>query len=243
MPCANSAMPLLARAATFPSTTASAQCATPTECRYWAYHHLQNGEWVYSDVGASSWQVSNGTVDGWGWGLGVINSSGTQPPEYTFAQICAAELQPAATPTPTLTPTSTPTSTNPPHPHTDANSDVHPDRYLHAVAPTFPHRDIDPVAKRHSDRPSHVERHAKRHAVCPPAPARAVHKRPPDHRPWRMRHPELACARRRCHRLARRRWRRTPRFRRIGAARLSPAATLPTSCRAGAGTTSRPRAR
>jgi hypothetical protein len=53
-------------------------------------------------------------VEGWGWGEGVINSSGAQPPVIPFDQICA----PPATDTPV--PTNTPIPpTNTPIPPTD----------------------------------------------------------------------------------------------------------------------------
>ncbi len=77
---------------------------------YWAYHHLVNNEWRYSDVGASAYQVRNGMVEGWAWGPGQINTSGVTPPKLSFEQICVSTPTPP-TPTPTLTlaPTATPT--------------------------------------------------------------------------------------------------------------------------------------
>ncbi len=95
----------------FPADDCFCQCTSPGNCRYWAYHHLQNGAWVYADAGASGWQIRNGMVDGWGFGLGAINTSGVQPPVLSFEQICF----PNGTSTPTITPipasTATPTPT------------------------------------------------------------------------------------------------------------------------------------
>ena len=90
----------------YPQDDCWCQCVTPGNCRYWAYHHLENGQWVYADEGASGSDIGNGMVDGWGWGLGEINESGVAPPVIPFNQIC---LPPTATPT--RLPTNTPTVT------------------------------------------------------------------------------------------------------------------------------------
>lgn len=74
-------------------------CATPN---YWAYWHLVNGAWSYSQAGVSSYKVHDGDVEGWSWG------TGDPPPVVPFDQICA--------PPPTDTPS--PTSTPPPPTHT-----------------------------------------------------------------------------------------------------------------------------
>lgn len=77
---------------------------------YWSYWHLQDGRWVYSNLGASNYSVSQGAVEGWIWGNGR-----TSPPIYSYEQICAAP--PTATlpfipsPTATLTFTPLPTAT------------------------------------------------------------------------------------------------------------------------------------
>lgn len=78
-------------------------------CTTWMYYHQSNGQWTYSVVGASSYTVHDGDVEGWAWG-----TSGTQPPRFTFDDLCPA----ASTPTPTATPTSTtlPTATITPEP-------------------------------------------------------------------------------------------------------------------------------
>jgi hypothetical protein len=58
------------------------QCVTAGNCSYWAYHHLIDGDWVYSSDGASGWTIEDGMVDGWGWGLGEIDTSGVEPPVH-----------------------------------------------------------------------------------------------------------------------------------------------------------------
>lgn len=93
----------------YPADDCFCECRRAGNCNYWAYHHLQNGVWVYADHGASGSTIRNGMVDGWGYGLGTINDSGVQPPALSFEQICF----PNGAPTPTITPppTATPTRT------------------------------------------------------------------------------------------------------------------------------------
>jgi len=59
-----------------------------TDCEYWAYYHWVDGGWQYSQLGASSYQVKNGALEGWSWGPGNF-SSGTEPPAVVFEEICA----------------------------------------------------------------------------------------------------------------------------------------------------------
>ncbi|HST04120.1 MAG TPA: hypothetical protein VLQ48_05225 [Chloroflexia bacterium] len=71
---------------------------------YWSYHHLQGDKWKASIVGAGSYQVHPGDVEGWAWSDG-----GPPSALYTFDQLC-----PAVEPTeaPTMLPTDTPAPTN-----------------------------------------------------------------------------------------------------------------------------------
>ena len=66
---------------------------------YWSYWHLQNGAWVYSNLGVSNYKVSPQTVEGWIWGDGK-----NPPPNFSFAALCST-----ATPTVTMSATATPT--------------------------------------------------------------------------------------------------------------------------------------
>ena len=61
-------------------------------CNYWVYSHRRSdGSWAISGVGASSWQLYDGDVDGWVWGDGS-----TAPPAVAFEQICPpGRAQPA----------------------------------------------------------------------------------------------------------------------------------------------------
>ncbi len=85
-----------------------ASCMTCDAPNYWSYWHLVGNSWSYSQLGASSYTVQNGDVEGWCWG------TGDPPPVRTFDQICA----PPATDTPV--PTNTPIPpTDTPVPPTD----------------------------------------------------------------------------------------------------------------------------
>ena len=59
-----------------------------SDCQYWAYFHWVDGGWQYSQLGASSYEVKNGSLEGWSWGPGNF-SSGTQPPVVKFEEVCA----------------------------------------------------------------------------------------------------------------------------------------------------------
>jgi hypothetical protein len=58
------------------------------DCQYWAYYHWVDGGWQYSQLGASSYRVKDGALEGWSWGPGNF-SSGTEPPAARFEEICA----------------------------------------------------------------------------------------------------------------------------------------------------------
>ena len=81
---------------------------------YWSYWHLEDGAWVYAQMGIGGRMVGPGDVEGWTWGVG------SAPAVLVLDQICA----PAATDTPTPTPTwtqipSTPEGPSPTPPPTD----------------------------------------------------------------------------------------------------------------------------
>ena len=73
---------------------------------YWAYWHLNQGSWFYSPIGASNYDVHDGDVEGWRWGVG-----GTPSEAPSFDEICVATEPPTATFTATPTNTQTPTHT------------------------------------------------------------------------------------------------------------------------------------
>lgn len=85
----------------FPGEDCFCQCMGNGPCTYWSYWHLdaETGQWAYSQLGASAFEVQPGTVDGWRWGAGTPGSA-PEPPKITFAEIC----EPAASPTVTVLP-------------------------------------------------------------------------------------------------------------------------------------------
>lgn len=97
----------------FPYTSCFCQCEG-ADCLYWAYYHLQNGTWQYSNVGAGSYWVRPGAVEGWAWGSGTYGVNGALPPAVTFDQVCPPPATNTPTPLPTATWTPTPLSTSTP---------------------------------------------------------------------------------------------------------------------------------
>jgi hypothetical protein len=114
----------------FPGEDCFCQCSMKPgdPCVYWVYFDQVDGQWRYSNQGASIVVVNPGDVQGWVWGAGSANA-GVFPPLITFDQICSGSAAvdaptttpppptPAATSTavPTLTSTAVPpTSTTPP---------------------------------------------------------------------------------------------------------------------------------
>lgn len=90
----------------FPGQPCWCQCMS-SPCVYWSYNYLQESQWIYSGLGASTRTVRQGDVEGWAWGAGTV-AQGAAPPLRTFEQICAP---PTATPTWTPPPTNTPPPT------------------------------------------------------------------------------------------------------------------------------------
>jgi hypothetical protein len=106
-----------------PGTTCFCQCRGGDTCTYWAYFHLIAGNWEYEAQSPEDYTVRAGDVEGWSWGAGAIRRSGTPPPDYTFEEICAAEVSepteatttaPSATTAPAATVTTAPSATTVP---------------------------------------------------------------------------------------------------------------------------------
>jgi len=95
-----------------------------SDCRYWAYYTLQDGQWQYASAGASLRKVHNGDVDGWAWGSGKAGQ-GAMPPLLTFEEICPP-LVPTFAPVPPTEPPLVPTTQPPGMPVTQET----------AIAPT-----------------------------------------------------------------------------------------------------------
>ncbi len=63
-------------------------------CEYWTSYHWTAGGWQYSQVGASSYQVTDGALEGWSWGQGDF-SSGEPPPQVAYTDVCPESALPA----------------------------------------------------------------------------------------------------------------------------------------------------
>jgi len=89
---------------------AASNCFCQFPLKYWSYWNQQGGAWGYSNVGASSASIADGTVNGWLWG------NATQPPAWISLDVICASAEPTPTPTATATSTATPTATPTPSP-------------------------------------------------------------------------------------------------------------------------------
>ncbi|MFQ5398673.1 MAG: hypothetical protein ACE5E7_03650 [Anaerolineae bacterium] len=82
-----------------PGSDCFCSCKAGGPCEYWSYWHQVDGVWQYSQVGAHTYQIRDGQVEGWVWGPGAPNSA-PSPPEVTFEEVCLVspsmdELPPA----------------------------------------------------------------------------------------------------------------------------------------------------
>jgi len=82
-------------------------CRGGGECKYWSYWHFVNNTWNYSVAGSGIYQLRDGAVDGWVWGLGSIDQA-KPPPALPINEICVDENRASPTATTTPRPTSTP---------------------------------------------------------------------------------------------------------------------------------------
>jgi hypothetical protein len=82
---------------TYPQDACFCQCQG-TPCVYWSYWHLNNGDWQYSSLGASNYNVRDGDVEGWAWGEGEYGVSGSRPPLVRFDDICSSSAPPPSQP-------------------------------------------------------------------------------------------------------------------------------------------------
>ena len=75
----------------FPDESCFCQCEGGDRCAYWSYFHLSDdGNWQYSPVGAGSFTVEDGAVEGWWWRDSRTPES--NPPEpIAFETICSNE--------------------------------------------------------------------------------------------------------------------------------------------------------
>jgi hypothetical protein len=88
-----------------PVTDCFCQCPGGSQCEYWSYWHWDGDKWDYSDFGAGGYTVTDGALEGWSWGPGNFET-GTEPPEFTFDQVCNPALV-GITPSPVGNPPAT----------------------------------------------------------------------------------------------------------------------------------------
>ncbi len=77
------------------------------DCLYWSYWLQKQGEWQYSQIGASGYTVQPGEVQGWSWGVGQPNQA-VEPEMLSFDDVCAVPEPTAVPPTIAPLPTSEP---------------------------------------------------------------------------------------------------------------------------------------
>lgn len=87
---------------------------TGADCAYWSYWRNGAAGWEYSKLGAANTIVKPGSIEGWVWGPGAVDSA-PKPPVLALSDICQAATA-IATPSPTPPATETPTETLTPIP-------------------------------------------------------------------------------------------------------------------------------
>ena len=70
-----------------PANDCFCECRGGSECIYWSYWQESTEGWQYARLGASSYRVSSGEIEGWSWGPGSLTDA-IAPPALTFDQIC-----------------------------------------------------------------------------------------------------------------------------------------------------------
>lgn len=70
-----------------PAQDCFCQCDGGPSCIYWSYWHSLDGSWVYSQIGASTYPIRNGSIDGWSWGPGSLTNA-VAPPDLSFNDVC-----------------------------------------------------------------------------------------------------------------------------------------------------------
>jgi hypothetical protein len=80
----------------FPQEACDCEFHAP-DYRFWKYYKLENGEWKFYSVGASTARVEDGDVEGWIFAGGNAAGGGAEPELYSFTDICSS-ASPTATP-------------------------------------------------------------------------------------------------------------------------------------------------
>jgi hypothetical protein len=89
----------------FPAQQCFCECQDlNATCIYWTYFFQANGAWKYASLGAALQKVTNGSVNGWIYGVGNASGSAIAPPLMSFDQICGAQTDAPASAPATTTP-------------------------------------------------------------------------------------------------------------------------------------------
>lgn len=78
-----------------PANDCFCSCRGGGECFYWSYWHQTDGDWRYATGGSSQYKVSDGSMEGWVWGLGSVTEA-SPPPSLSFTDVCS-DLSPTTT--------------------------------------------------------------------------------------------------------------------------------------------------
>jgi hypothetical protein len=100
----------------FPAQQCFCDCQDLNQtCVYWIYYFQAGNAWKYASLGPFTQKVTNGSVNGWVYGLGSASSGAVMPPMVSLDAICKSTAAPivpaivASAPTRIVTATSTPT--------------------------------------------------------------------------------------------------------------------------------------
>ena len=70
-----------------PADDCFCQCQGGPDCVYWSYWHQNDSSWEYARLGASTYKVSDKSIEGWSWGPGSL-SQAKEPPLVSFDELC-----------------------------------------------------------------------------------------------------------------------------------------------------------
>ena len=79
-----------------PADDCFCQCQGGPDCVYWSYWHMDEEAWSYSMVGATSYRIKDGSIDGWSWGPGNVNQA-IEPPLISYDEICGDQANGVST--------------------------------------------------------------------------------------------------------------------------------------------------
>jgi hypothetical protein len=144
------------------------------DTHFWSYWHDTGPSWQYSNVGASGYQPTAGTVEGWSFDDGDAHAPRpASNPHGLYTSICGARDQPKPTPTRSVTPSPTHTSAprktaTPTATHTRSTAAPHSSVPASSGSPTRTAASHSASA-RTSSAPAHRRDHTRRATATPTA--------------------------------------------------------------------------